>query len=607
MKRRKTPSPVFQGRRLFLMLGLLFIIGILMLRAVWLEVFQQSMLQERADARQTSIVTVPAYRGMITDRNGEPMAVSSPVESLWCNPSRLLAERSQLRDQYDLASKVEGQSAASEVETLAGHRYLQLEDGLAKIEEVLEMDPGTLIDRLEESKDKKFMYLGRQLPPELAEEILALELPGVSSTREYRRFYPLAETAGHIIGMTNIDGQGIEGIEKARDDLLAGRNGRKRVVRDGRRRIVEDIESIEDMVPGKDLQLSVDKRIQYLGYKALKTQVYKLKAKAGSLVVMDAHNGEILAMANIPSFNPNNRKELESYRIRNRAVTDEFEPGSTLKPFTVAAALEARVIGPDVEIDTSPGHLNFGKYVVRDPGNYGSISLSRLLAKSSNVGASRIALMMDPRDHWMFLSRVGLGHSPNAGFAAEATGQLSNYTGWGKVDRASHGYGYGLSASLLQLAHAYTPFAANGVLMPATIYHLQEQPKGQQVMSAETAGAVLNMMEAVVQSTGTGSRAMIDGYRIAGKTGTAFKYINGKYSRDRYMTNFIGIAPASRPRLVVAVQIDEPKIEDSGGRAAAPVFAKVMSESLRLLDIPPDNLPELKQVENSRPADGGAT
>ena len=344
MKRRKTTSPVFQGRRLFLMLGLLFIIGILMLRAVWLEVFQQSMLQERADARQTSIVTVPAYRGMITDRNGEPMAVSSPVESLWCNPSRLLETRAQLRDQYDLASNVEGKSSASEVETLAGHRYLQLEDGLAKIEEALEMEPGALIDKLEEAKDKKFMYLGRQLPPELAEKILALELPGVSSTREYRRFYPLAETAGHVIGMTNIDGQGIEGIEKARDDLLAGRNGRKRVVRDGRRRIVEDIESIEDMVPGKDLQLSIDKRIQYLGYKALKTQVYKLKAKAGSLVVMDAHNGEILAMANIPSFNPNNRKELEPYRIRNRAVTDEFEPGSTLKPFTVAAALEARVI-----------------------------------------------------------------------------------------------------------------------------------------------------------------------------------------------------------------------------------------------------------------------
>ncbi|HPQ95806.1 MAG: penicillin-binding protein 2 [Thiothrix sp.] len=607
MKRRKTTSPVFQGRRLFLMLGLLFIIGILMLRAVWLEVFQQSMLQERADARQTSIVTVPAYRGMITDRNGEPMAVSSPVESLWCNPSRLLETRAQLRDQYDLASNVEGKSSASEVETLAGHRYLQLEDGLAKIEEALEMEPGALIDKLEEAKDKKFMYLGRQLPPELAEKILALELPGVSSTREYRRFYPLAETAGHVIGMTNIDGQGIEGIEKARDDLLAGRNGRKRVVRDGRRRIVEDIESIEDMVPGKDLQLSIDKRIQYLGYKALKTQVYKLKAKAGSLVVMDAHNGEILAMANIPSFNPNNRKELEPYRIRNRAVTDEFEPGSTLKPFTVAAALEARVIGPDVEIDTSPGHLNFGKYVVRDPGNYGSITLSRLLAKSSNVGASRIALMMDPRDHWMFLSRVGLGHAPNAGFAAEASGQLSNYTEWGKVDRASHGYGYGLSASLLQLAHAYTPFAANGVLMPATIYRLQDEPRGQQVMSPETASAVLQMMEAVVQSTGTGSRAMIDGYRIAGKTGTAFKYINGKYSRDRYMTNFIGIAPASRPRLVVAVQIDEPKIEDSGGRAAAPVFAKVMSESLRLLDIPPDNLPELKQVENDRSAAGGAT
>ncbi|CAG0909500.1 unnamed protein product [Cyprideis torosa] len=360
------------------------------------------------------------------------------------------------------------------------------------------------------------------------------------------------------------------------------------------------------MVPGQPVKLSIDQRIQYIAYKALKTQVYKLKAQAGSLVVLDAHSGEILAMANLPSFNPNNRKRLEAYRYRNRAVTDKFEPGSTLKPLTIAAALEARVLGADVEIDTSPGHISFGKYTVRDPGNYGSISLDTLLAKSSNVGASRVALLMNPRDHWMFLNRVGFGRIPNAGLSGETRGELGNYSDWGEVDRASRGYGYGLSASLLQLTHAYAPFANNGRLMPVTIYKRNEPVPAQQVMSPETAQAVLRMMESVVQTKGTGKRAMVDGYRVAGKTGTAYKYINGKYRKDKYLASFVGIAPVSQPRLVVAIQIDEPKSDSSGGRAAAPVFSRVMTESLRLLDIPPDNLPNLQQVETGSQG-GGAT
>ncbi len=595
------------------MLALIFFIGVLMLRAVWLEVFQQSMLQERADKRQTRTVTVPAYRGMILDRNGDPLAVSSPVESLWCNPKLLLDTRAELRDEYDIAKQVAASAKADDPAAaerdLAGSRFVKLEEGLRHIEEAIELPPGELLTKLEESRDKTFFYLGRHLPPELAEELLALDLPGVESTSEYRRFYPQAETAGHVVGMTNIDGVGIEGVEKASNEQLAGKNGQKRVVRDGRRRIVESIESIEDMVPGQSVQLSIDRRIQYIAYKELKTQVSKLSAKAGSLVVMDAHTGEILAMANLPSFNPNNRKQLNAQNYRNRAVTDKFEPGSTLKPLTVAAALEARVIGPDVEIDTSPGHISFGKYTVRDPGNYGSISLATILSKSSNVGASRVALLMNPRDHWMFLNRVGFGRIPAAGFSGETAGMLSNYTEWGKVDRASHGYGYGLSTSLLQLTHAYTPLAAGGSFMPATIYKVDKLPVPQTAMSAATADAVLGMMEAVVQTSGTGKRAMIEGYRVAGKTGTAYKFVNGKYRTDRYLTSFIGIAPASRPRLVVAVQIDEPKIEDSGGRAAAPVFAKVMTEALRLLDIPPDDLPELKQADTqAQPVGkGGAT
>ncbi|WP_028490284.1 peptidoglycan D,D-transpeptidase FtsI family protein [Thiothrix lacustris] len=615
MKRRQLKSPIFQGRRLFLMLALLVVIGILMLRAAWLEVFQQEWLQQQADKRQMRVVTVPAYRGMITDRNGEPMAISSPVSSLWCNPQDLLKAQEDLRHQAAqiLGDAPSTQAKASEQEAyaiargereVAAEKLAKLDEGLRHIEQELEMQPGELEQKLTEASDKQFFYLGRQLSLESAQAILDLDLPGVAVTREYRRYYPLAETAGHVVGMTNIDGGGIEGIEKARNEQLAGKNGKTRVVRDAKGKLVESVISMEEVQPGQDVQLSIDRRIQYLAYKELKTQVSLLNAKAGSVVVLDAHTGEILAMANVPSFNPNNRKELKPSLYRNRAVTDKSEPGSTIKPLTIAAALEARVIGPDVEINTSPGVINFGKYRVKDPKDYGSISLPTLLAKSSNVGASRVALLMNARDQWMFLSRVGFGRVPNAGFSGETAGQLGSYTQWGKVDRASHGYGYGLSSSLLQITHAYTPFAANGVLMPVSIYKLDQPNMGQQVMSPDTARSVLRMMEAVVQKGGTGEKAMVEGYRIAGKTGTAYKYIDGKYRDDRYLTSFIGVAPASNPRLVVAVQIDEPKVDDSGGRAAAPVFSKVMAEALRLLDVPPDNLPNEKQAAVKT---GGAT
>jgi len=605
MKRRKAAiSPVFKGRRLFLMLALLTVIGVLLLRAAWLEVFQQSMLQERAQKRQTRVVSVPAYRGMILDRNGDPMAVSSPVEALWCNPRILLEERRELLQAYDKAYDQQGPEAARTI--AAAQAVDKLENSLATIENVLNLDSGALLDRLEAASSKSFLYLERQLPPMLAEKIMALDINGVESKPEYRRFYPLAETSGHVVGMTNIDGYGIEGVEKAKNDVLAGRSGKKKVVRDGRRRIIEDIESIEPMIPGQAVKLSIDRRIQYIAYRELKKQVSRLDARAGSIIVMDAHNGEVLALANLPSFNPNNRKNLNPAQYRNRAVTDKFEPGSTLKPLTVAAGLEARVIDASVEIDTSPGHISFGKYKVSDPGNYGSISLSTLLAKSSNVGATRIALMIRPRDHWMFLSRIGFGQIPAVGLPGETAGVLRNYDEWGEVDHATHGYGYGLSASLLQLTHAYSPFAANGKLAPATIYKRDKPPLAMQAMTPETASSVLSMMQAVVTNSGTGRRAMIEGYHVAGKTGTAYKFANGQYQTDRYIASFIGIAPASRPRLVVAVQLDEPQKDDSGGRAAAPVFSKVMSESLRLLDIPPDDLQDLQQVKTKH-QEGGAT
>ncbi|MGL4185166.1 MAG: peptidoglycan D,D-transpeptidase FtsI family protein [Thiotrichaceae bacterium] len=615
-KRRPLNLPVLKGRRLFLLMFLLALLGILLIRAIWIEVFQQEELQRKADARQTKDVIVPAYRGMILDRNNEPLAVSSPVVSIAVNPKELLKVREEWRHEdavnaqtpapkppentLETTTSVTPDTISTTLQSPTSvSRFIQLETVLRRIEQELELADGELLQRLEGAGNKSFFYLGRQLTPETADALLASNLPKtvkIEVEQGYRRFYPLGETAGHVLGLTNLEGNGIEGIEQTQNTLLAGKNGKKRAVRDGKGRLVENVESLEDMQPGQDVRITLDRRIQYLAYRELKNRIVELNAKSGSLVVLDAHTGEILAMANYPSFNPNNRKDLEPNLYRNRAVTDKAEPGSTIKPLTLAAALESRAIGPDVEINTSPGKLHFGKYIVKDKKDYGTISLPTLLAKSSNVGASRVALLMNPRDHWFFLTKVGFGRVPDAGLSGETPGKLTNYTEWSKVDRASHGYGYGLSVSLLQLAHAYAPFAANGVLLPVTVNVREKPVQGQQVMTPENARAVLRMMEAVVRAGGTGEKAMVEGYRIAGKTGTAYKFINNAYRDDRYLTSFIGIAPASRPRLVVAVQIDEPKIEDSGGLAAAPVFSKVMAEALRLLDIPPDNLPKMKST-----------
>jgi cell division protein FtsI (penicillin-binding protein 3) len=399
------------------------------------------------------------------------------------------------------------------------------------------------------------------------------------------------------VGFTDIDDRGIEGIEGSMNESLAGKSGRNRVIRDGRGRLVESIEEIETMVPGKKVQLSLDHRIQYAAYKLLKGEVYKLNAKSGSVVVLDALTGEVLAMANTPGFNPNDRSSMKPYQYRNRAVVDAFEPGSTLKPITIAAALEARAIGEDVSIETSPGKLEVGNITVKDPKNYGSVSLSKLLAKSSNVGASKVALLMKSSEHWKFLNRVGFGRKPDAGFFSEAEGKLAYYDKWGRVDRVSHGYGYGISASLLQMARAYTVFATEGVLNPVSIFKQEAQPLGQRVMSAANANSVLKMMRAVVQEDATGKNAAVDGYHVAGKTGTAYKLINGRYSKDHLVVSFIGMAPATKPRLVVAVMINEPKVEKaSGGRLAAPLFSKIMANSLRVMDIAPDDLPDIRQA-----------
>ncbi len=595
MRKARTSNklpPVYRGRRFALLSILLFLIGVLLLRAGYLEVFQQQWLQKQADKRQMREVIVPPYRGMIVDRNNESLAISSPVESVWCNPKKLFKVRNAL---------VEGAKSLDEDESLLARTRLdEIDVNLQQLAVLLGIEFSVLQERLQRYKNKQFIYLARQISPEKSDDIASLNLPAVSSTSEYRRFYPMGEALSHVVGFTNIDDKGVEGIERSMNKLLAGVPGKKRVVRDGKGRLIENIEQVKEMVSGQEVVLSIDKRIQFQAYKELKNQVYQMNAKAGSVIVLDIHSGEILAMANMPGFNPNVRSDLKPYKYRNRAVMDAFEPGSTFKPLTIAAALEDRVIGADVLIDTSPGFINMGKTVVRDPVNYGSITLDRILAKSSNVGASKVALLMKPSGQWKFLSRVGIGRRPNAGFPNEAQGQLSYYDKWGRVDRASLGYGYGASVSLLQIAHAYSVFGSGGILYPATIFKRTEKVSGQRVMKEENAKAVLRMMGAVVQKRATGKRAVIDGYHVAGKTGTAYKFINKRYRKDRKIVSFIGLAPASNPRLVVAVMINEPRVEHaSGGRIAAPIFSKVMASALRILDIPPDNLPAEKQARRS--------
>ena len=588
-KRSAAISPVYRGRRFALMLLLLAGISVLLVRAAYLELFQQDWLKAQAGKRQLRTLTVPPYRGMITDRNGEALAISSPVASISIDPRKLANAKRELQ-------KLSHEDNANGA--LAKDNLELLDAKLKGVELILDMPEGSLQAKLASVSGKQFHYLGRQIEPEKAQEIADLNIPALNVKREYRRFYPMAETTSHVVGFTDIDDKGIEGVERSMNVRLAGHSGRNRVIRDGRGRLVESIEEIEMMVPGETIQLSLDHRIQYAAYKLLKGEVFKLNAESGSVVVLDTFTGEVLAMANMPGFNPNDRTVMKAYQYRNRAVVDTFEPGSTLKPITIAAALEARAIGEDVSIETSPGKFKVGKVTIKDPKNYGSMTLSRILAKSSNVGASKVALLMKSSEHWKFLNRVGFGRKPDAGFFSEAEGKLPYYDKWGRVDRASHGYGYGISTSLLQMAHAYTVFATEGVLYPVSIYKQEAQPLGQRVMSAENANAVLGMMRTVVQKDATGKNAVIDGYHVAGKTGTAYKLKKNRYSKDHLIVSFVGMAPATNPRFVVAVMIDEPKVKNaSGGRLAAPLFAKIMANTLRIMDVAPDALPQVKRAK----------
>jgi cell division protein FtsI (penicillin-binding protein 3) len=545
--------PLWRSR---LMLGLL-LLGLVTLagRAVYLQGFNKDFLQQQGQSRYSRVIEQNAQRGSIRDRNGEVLAISAPVKSVWINPRQVHATPEQIK-------KLSSLTGVSEAEI-----YKHIDS------------------------NKQFRYLRRQLPPEIAASVADLNIKGVYLKREFYRYYPTRELAAHILGFTDIDGRGQEGVELAWQDTLTGEHGKRRVIQDRIGRIVEDVERIRSPKPGQDLVLSIDSKIQYLAYRELRNAVRAHRAKAGSIVALDVRTGEVLAMANYPAFNPNQRASMNNEVIRNRVLVDVFEPGSTLKPFAVAVAMETGYVKPDTLMETSAGMLKIGKAVIRDVRNKGNLTVSEVIQASSNVGAAKIALLLPPVTLWEMLSRSGFGTETGCGFPGEASGRLRSYQTWRPIEQATMSYGYGIAVNLMQLARAYTIFATEGELKPVTLLKRDAPAVGEKVISRETALAMSDMLELAVQSIGTGSQARVSGYRVAGKTGTAHKRSeNGKgYSKNRYLSSFVGYAPASDPRVVIAVLIDEPSAgEHYGGVVAAPVFSQVMEGSLRILNIPYD-------------------
>ena len=530
----------------------------LVARAVHLQVLDKDFLNEQADTRHLRTEKISAHRGTITDRNGEPLAISTPVDSIWVNP----------------------------------RQFAPAVDSIPRLARTLGVDSQMLMRRITRSMDKEFLFLKRHLNPEQAAEVLALELPGINVQREYRRYYPASEVTGHLVGFTNIDDEGQEGLELAFNHWLAGESGAKRVLKDRLGHSIENVASIRPPHHGKELRTSIDLRLQYLAYRTLKSAIKSHNARSGSIVVLDVETGEVLAMVNQPTYNPNDRSQLAAERYRNRAITDIFEPGSSLKPLVVAAALESGQYRPSSIIDTAPGFIIVGPKKIEDTRNLGRVSLTTILARSSNVGITKLAMTLQPDQLWETMTRFGLGELTSSGFPGESAGMLTHYSNWRPISQATLAYGYGVSVTPLQLAQAYAAIGNGGHLRPVSLLALDGPAEGARVLSPDTANSVRRMLEEVVRPGGTGTKAAIDGYRVAGKTGTAWKFASGGYSQDKYISIFAGLAPASDPRLVTVVVIDEPGGElYYGSDVAAPVFANVMSESLRLLAVAPDALP----------------
>ena len=524
-------------------------------RAAWIQLVNADFYQRQGEARFVREIPIPTSRGMITDRNGEPVAVSTPVESVWGNPQELLRHPERLPE----------------------------------LAQALGVPADELMSRLSQRADKEFVYLKRRINPDQAKAILARNIPGVFSQREFRRFYPQGEAMAHVLGFTNIDDRGQEGLELAFDEWLRGKPGSKRVIRDRHGRIVENIELVSAAEPGKDLTLSIDRRIQFLAYRELRNALNTYKAASGSVVVLDVATGEVLAMVNLPSYNPNAVGGGSQDAHRNRAVTDLIEPGSTMKPITVAAALGAGKVTPATRFDTSPGYMSLGRYTIRDHHNYGVLDVSGIITKSSNLGAVKLAEPLSPQYFYEFIRSFGYGQAPNSGFPGEAIGSLREPARWDGLTKATMAYGYGLSATPLQIAVAYAALGNHGRLITPTFVKGQVN-EARQVVKPEIADQVLRMMQTVTEPGGTATQAAILGYHVAGKTGTARQASAGGYAR-RYTTTFAGLVPASNPRFATVVVINDPQAGSYyAGLVSAPVFRNVMEDALRLMDVPPDDI-----------------
>lgn len=531
----------------------------LVARAFDVQVFNNEFYVRQGDARSLREIPIPTSRGMITDRNGEPLAVSTPVDSLWANPPELLKHT----------------------------------DRIAELAQALGVPEAELTRKLSQRADKEFMYLARRMNPERAKRVLDRGVPGVLSQREFRRFYPQGEAIAHVLGFTNIDDRGQEGLELAFDSWLSGSPGAKRVIRDGQGRIIENVDLIRQAEPGHDLTLTIDRRVQYLAFRELRRALHDAKASAGSVVVLDVDTGEVLAMANLPSYNPNQLDGGSGDVRRNRAVTDVVEPGSTMKPITMAAALSTGKVTPDTVVDTNPGWMRNGRFTINDFRNYGAITATGVLTHSSNVGAAKLALALPDAYFYDFIHGVGYGSKPGSGFPGEASGLLAAPGQWSGTTKATMSYGYGLSATPLQIAVAYAAIANGGRVIAPTFVKGQRN-EASQAMTPQVARQVLDAMQTVTEKGGTATRAAILGYHVAGKTGTARKYSSsGGYSKH-YLALFAGVVPVEHPRFAMAVVIDDPDASAGygygGGAVAAPVFKNVMEGTLRLMDVQPDDI-----------------
>jgi len=563
---------------------LVFLAGLLLALLVRLSLLQVfdvdrgvTFLQSQGDARTIRSETIAASRGMITDRNGQPLAVSTPVVSIWVNPRQLHSAAKELLQHPE--------------------KNQQFQHNLVRLAGLLQFSQKELKTKLDNYKDKQFIYLRRQLSPQEAEKILILNIPGVYSRQESRRFYPAGEVTSQLLGFTNIESVGQEGLELAYDEWLQGHNGKNTVIKDLHGRTIKALATIEEAKPGKDLALSIDLRLQHLAYRTLKEAVVHHRAEAGTAVMMDVATGEVLAMVNQPAFNPNNRSSITSVSVRNRAMIDTFEPGSTAKPFTLLAALESGKYTPYSKVDTNPGYIRVNNKTLLDPVNYQVLDVTGVLVKSSQVGTTKIALTLQQEAVSETFSRVGFGQYSGVGFPGESAGMLPGRSRWSNIERANFAFGYGFTVTALQVAEAYSVFANGGIKHPISLLKKEAANDGKRIVEEKYARQISAMLEQVTGPKGTAKAANLELYSVAGKTGTAHKVGGGGYESGQYMAYFAGFAPAKDPRIVIVVVIDNPKgREYYGGEVAAPVFARIAADSLRILNVAPDKWPESNQI-----------